>query len=146
MAAGFPEFLVAWVDTQPDLVAMLGGPGNLRVTPWQAVRRDRAPRITFTQISGEMVRGLSGPLGTIRQRWQIDCWGQDQATARQLTRLILGASGEQRLDGYLGTLVGVHIKSCVLVDQRDNSEPLGPGSDAGNPCLSLDFAVAYQVA
>lgn len=147
--AGFPEFLVAWIKTQAvDLLPLLGGAGNLRVSPWQAIRKDPQPRITYTLISGiegGVVRDLIGPEGVARERWQLDCWGDSPSQSQQLAGYLLGASGDRRLDGYRGTLGGVTMLATTLLDKRDNSNTLGPGTDMGNPCVSLDFGVAFRV-
>ncbi len=140
---GFPEFLVAWAATQTtDLVPLVGA----RVSPWQSTRKDNVPRITYSQISGDRVRKLAGPTAVARQRFQIDCWGSTPAIARQVARYVTGTDSDQRLDGYLGTIASVKILSCILDDERDNSEPLTDGQDTGTPCISLDFNVAWRAA
>jgi hypothetical protein len=149
--AGFPEFYPAWVATQAaDLAPLLSPPprGVLQVSPFQSARGDNPPRVDFLLvggIEGGVVRGLSGPLFTARERWQINCWGRTASEARLIARYHTGAPGDPRLDGYLGTLANVQIQACVLLDLRDASQPMGPASDTGNPCIQLDFAVAYRI-
>jgi hypothetical protein len=143
----FPDFLQAWVTTQEDLTALLGAAGpRRRLRPWQAARKDSPPKVTYTLVSSERVRGLPGPFGVLRQRWQLDCYGATAQQTRELARMFSGnGTPDQRLDGFRGTLAGVKVQSCVLEDERDNSEALTPGDDAGSPCVQLDFACAWNV-
>ncbi len=151
MANGFDEFLVAWVETQAaDLAPLLGGPGALRVSPFQAARKDITPRIDHLRvggIDGWIIRGLSGPLGNARERRQVNCWGGTAAEANEIAAYLIGnpARGDQRLDGYLGTLANVKIKAMILMDYRDASIEMGPASDAGTYCAQIDFGVCYEL-
>lgn len=140
--AGFPEFLVAWVVTQmDDLLPILGGADDLRVSPYQGARKDPQSRVTFMIVSGHDEGTLSGPSGLKKERWTVDCWGEKPIDARTLARLMAGTKADRRLDGYSGTLGGLTVQCIRLLDERDESQPLGPGSDAGNPCISQDYEV-----
>jgi hypothetical protein len=140
MAAGVPEFLVAWKATQSDLLVLVG----TRFGPFESTRLDPPPRVTFFQVSGDRVRGLAGPMMVARQRWQINCIGSTPTQARLVARYITGATGDSRLDGYRGTLGGITVQSCILVDERDDSEPQATGSDVAAPSVSLDFDIAWN--
>jgi hypothetical protein len=145
-APSYPEFLVAWVQSQADLAALLGSPGELRVSPQQAHRKSGTPRVEHYLVSGDRVRGLKGPLGVTRQRWTLNVWGGSMAEAKAVARMITGDpdGGDQRLDGYRGTLAGVTVKMTVLLDESEVFEPLTPGDDLGTPGMQLDFDVAYN--
>lgn len=139
MAAGVPEFLVAWAASQSDLTDLIGD----RVSPYESARGDARPRVTFYQVTGDRVQGLMGPLGVARQRWQLNCYGTTFKQARDVARLITGWAGESRLDGYSGSLGGITVKSCTLLDERDDSEQSIAG-DKSVPCVGLDFDIAWQ--
>jgi hypothetical protein len=143
--AGFSEFFVAWIGTQADLAGLLGSPGELRVSPQQAHRKSGTPRIEFFQVSGRRIRGVSGPHGVNRERWQMNVWGDKSIGAREVARLITGnpVQGDPRLDGFTGTLAGVTVQMCVLLDEGQIFVPLTPGDDLGTPGIRLDFDFAY---
>jgi hypothetical protein len=139
--AGFPDFLTAWVASQPDLAALVGN----RVAPQQAKRGDPLPRIEYLQVSGDRVHGLAGPLGVARQRWQVNVWGNSMSEARDVARLITGDAGDTRLDGYAGTLAGVKVQAVTLLDESEVFEALTPGDDLGTPGVQLDLDCAWNV-
>jgi hypothetical protein len=134
------EFLPAWVATRGDLFLLVGK----RVTPWQAVRADTEPRITFTLTSGDDVKTTKGPSGLNRQRYDVVCWGLTAAIAKRVARLVKGTRGDKRLNGFQGTLVDVKMQAALLLDERDVSEQLTPGSDAGAPGINLDFEFWWE--
>lgn len=145
---GFNIFYPAWVATQGVDLAPLLTAKALQVSPFQAARGDNPPRtecLLIGGIEGGVVRGLGGPLGTARQRWQINCWGRSPEEAWLIARYHLGAPGDPRLDGFLGTIANVEIQACVQLDIRDATQQMGPASDTGDPCIQLDFAVACRI-
>lgn len=67
------------------------------------------PLMLYTKVSGTHDHSLSGPTGLRRTRMQIEAWDKTLDEANVLARAICGA-----LDGYIGTVAGVKIGSCLV--------------------------------
>lgn len=136
----FGAWFTAWVRTQSDLVGYVAE----RVGPWSSRQGEAYPRVTYTQISGESVSALAGPGGVVRQRWQVDVLSTDYAEARAVARLVRGTgAGDQRLDGYRGTLGGVTVRAVQCTDERETNEPPASGSSPGVYVVTQDYYFTY---
>jgi hypothetical protein len=140
---GFPEFFFAWVKTQTtDLLPLLTATnGTVQVSDFQGGRLWQPPRIDYMLASGTPVHSFAGPSGLNGERWQLNCWGATAAQARLVARLVAGTKQDRRLDGFQGTLANLTVQACLLLDNRDVSQQMSPGTDVPTFCQQLDFHV-----
>ena len=90
------------------------------------------PRIAVYNISGSEAVSLDGPIGVMRGRVQVDCYGQTYLAALTVARAVRGL-----LSGYRGGA----IRLATLEAFR------GQPDEAGGDVIqrvSLDFAVTYR--
>lgn len=136
------KFIYAWLLQESDVTDLVGSGSAARIYPILAPQGKAFPRITYQVIDSPGTQQLDGPAGIYHPRVQIDCWSRgDYKTAQDLADAIVGDPGNLKLDGYRGTLGGVVVQGCHLIEQRDDFESPASASDVGIYRVSLDFKV-----
>jgi len=72
------------------------------------------PLIVYTKITGIRDHVLKGSTGHAHPRFQIEAWAKTYAEVKALAVAI-----REALDGFSGTVEGVHIGSCLIETERD---------------------------
>ena len=106
-------------------------PGRGRVFPLMLPQTPASPlpAITYARVSGIRDTTLSGPVGLVKARLQVDCWASTFDGARGLAGAVRRA-----LDGYRGWVSDVNpddpadvtnhdVQGCFLLTERDLYEP-----------------------
>ena len=97
------------------------------------------PAITYNQISGPRGHTMGGPDGTVKARYQIDCWASTYSGAKALAEAV-----RKELDGYTGTVNSREIESIML----DNEGDIPSGEENINNIRlfgkMLDFIIFYK--
>lgn len=110
-----------------------------RIYPQVATQGANLPRIVYQAIGDQSARGLSGPLGQTRSRYQIRIDAADPDSLREL-----GDRIKTILDGFAGQIADRHFDSIEHVDGSDRTEP--PKSGERNPAFVrwLDFYLWHE--
>jgi hypothetical protein len=127
------KWLVAWVATQPALVALVGS----RVEPFGSFAGEPRPRMTYTLVSRRRVRHLRGASRVDRSRVQVDCLGSTYAEAVDVAALVDAA------DGYSGRLGDVQVLDVQVADRRADGDQEAASEKAWHR-VSLDLLVWTQ--
>ena len=110
-----------------------------RVYPVNLPQACIMPAITYQEIASTREYVMSGAIGMVSARYQINCWDDDYAGARALADAVRIA-----LECYTGTVNGRSIYTVFLEDQGDLTV-----FPAGNEVLRrsgqrLDFTIWYK--
>ncbi len=95
--------------------------------------------IVYQRISTERHPHMTGSSGLVNTTFQIDCWSTSAIEAKQLGEYVRIA-----LDGYDAEMGDYARVICLLVDERDMSEPPETAGEKVWYRASLDFTVAYD--
>lgn len=82
--------------------------------------------ITFTRISGVRDHAMSGPTGLVESRFEINCYGRQDANgsayanAKDLAKAVRGVV--LPAGGFKETVDGVEVQGIFLNDERDSRE------------------------
>lgn len=106
-------WLRALLIADPAVSALVGD----RVHALQLPRGGALPALKYQRISGERVRGLSGPHGQAHPRMQIDAYADSHAAAEAVADAV-----EAALDGYAGPAGAGRIDAASLENVRDLHE------------------------
>jgi len=109
---------------------------STRVYPEIAPTSSSFPRITYTKISNEHERHLTGESGVAHPTIQIDCWARTALEAETL-----GEAVRKCLTRYSGTTSEVNIRDIFLEAERDDFEQPDDNSQIGVYRVSFDFVV-----
>jgi len=90
-----------------------------RVYPLILPQNSILPAVTYTRVSGERVRSLSGPSGLALPRFQIDSWAESFSVVKDLAGKI-----RKSLDGFRGNVSGVEIKGMSIESDSDLFETI----------------------
>lgn len=105
-----------------------------RMYPRMLPQTPTLPALVYQRIDTRREHDHSGPDGLPRPRMQITCWGALPAAAAGLATTV-----RQRLDGGRATMGTVVVESCLLVGERDVTDP-----EPGRYGVALDFMIQYQ--
>ena len=110
-----------------------------RIYPVYMPQSCTMPAIAYQEIASTREYVMSGAIGMVSARYQINCWDDDYAGARDLADAVRIA-----LEDYSGVISGVSIYTTFLADQRDLTV-----FPAGNEVLRrsgkrLDFTIWYK--
>lgn len=94
------------------------------------------PRITYQRISGQPEHHMTGPSGLIRQRFQIDCWGENGPSVETVSEAVRLA-----LDTFRGDMGDVAVKSVSLESQADLYVSPTDGSQVSIRRTRMDFEI-----
>lgn len=137
------KFLLAWVETIPELVDLIGK----RIHP--NTSQDDYPYLTYSTITDQDGTSLSGPDGLRRETLQIDIADTSYPRAIEIEEAIVGKRGARKLNGYSVTLgddvlVGITVREARLLDRRDRYEVDANGRQSGVQGRQLDFLFVYE--
>lgn len=128
------EFIKAWAQTQSDIIAVIGSGNSMRLGPWESGRKLDFDRVVYQMIYGDNIQSLAGPTSLRRTTYQIEAQSQTNRGARTLAELFIGDpdNGDNRLDGYQGTLADVEVQGCHLDSENEifedgTTQPSGKG-------------------
>ncbi len=143
------KFLYAWLSGSAALVALVG----TKIDPGLSDEPITGRRVTYQQISGRGAADrLVGPGVLQAARMQIDCWSVGKAGfghVHDMAAIIIGAPDATTglatgLNGYRGILGGVTVQSCLLLDERDETDNPEDASENFVQQYSMDFVIRYQ--
>lgn len=109
-----------------------------RIYPHRAPQGATFPRVTYFRVDSQHKHHMTAAAGHVEARLQIDCWALTYAAAKSLADAVRVA-----LDGYRGTWSPESVRSCLLIDQRDQHEAPAQADDGGIYRVSMDFRVAF---
>lgn len=135
------KFVVAYVATKPDLVALVGDRVRAGQDRTEDVGKDR---IYFFQVDGPRLKSLKGPSGLAMPRLQFGIISADYGRAKLIARLLAGTKGDERLNGYKGTLAGIDVRSFLLTDERALTLPPQGGQGIGETEVQQDYSVCWD--
>lgn len=105
-----------------------------RMYPRMLPQSPTLPALVYQRIDTRREHEHAGPDGLPRPRMQITCWAPLPLSAAGLASAV-----RQRLDGVRATMGTVVVESCLLVGERDVSDP-----EPGRYGVALDFMIQYQ--
>lgn len=139
--------ITATETIETALYALLTGDGTLtslvsaRIFPVLVPQGTTMPAVTYAQVSGGRVHATDGPAGLVNSRWQFNCWGVSNASARAVSDAL-----RQAIDGYSGTTGGVTIQA-IQTEMEVNIEANPAGINrARRYGKALDFNVWFEEA
>jgi len=97
------------------------------------------PAVTYQQISGPRVHDMQGSVGLVRARFQVNCWAESYAKAKELAGAVRLA-----LDGYSGTVLQTTISVIHLDNESDMPEMLAGVDKLARYGKYLDFIVWFE--
>jgi len=97
-----------------------------------------SPLIVYSKISGTPYYHFGGRSGKQRATYQIDGYALTSAVAANLETAI-----QHAMDTFSGTIAGVKVDQCHLIDSRDMDEAPQQGTDAGEFRISMDYEIFY---
>jgi len=110
-----------------------------RIYPNAVPQGKAMPAITYQQISGPREYTTDGPVGLVMARYQVNCWTETYAEARQL-----GEAVRLTLNGYIGTIESLQIYGIFLENEGDLPS-IQPGVDRLRRFAKyLDFTVCFK--
>jgi hypothetical protein len=119
--------------------ATVSGLVGTRIYPMVVPRNAAMPAIAYQQISGVREHTMTGPIGMVKARFQINCWAETYATADAIAEAV-----RKELDGYSGVASDTWIYDITLLQGADKIEVL-PGVDVLTTTgKRLDFLVWYK--
>lgn len=107
--------IVDVLEADAAVIGLLGAPPNTRIYPEILPQDPAYPAVTYFRVDTHRERGLSGPCGYARPRFQFDVWATGYGSKRAVADAIRRA-----LDGFQSAAIG----SSSLIDESD--EPAGP--------------------
>lgn len=137
--------------TKAGVTTYVGSGSSARVyamrapQPSPTLRDASFPRITYTLISNNHIRGMAGSLGHADARMQISCFALrylDDGTTKGAKSL----SNAVRIvmDGANTTMGSTRVRRCFLETEVDFYEPPEHADDVGVYHVAMDFQLAYQ--
>lgn len=140
------RFLIAWAALagQADLVALIG----TRFAPWKTGQGLAKPRMVYLVVSGTSVKTLTAPRSLRRSRVQIEAQADTYEGARIIAAKVIGdrEAGDNRLDGYAGTLGGIIVQGCHLDDESELFDEPIHANDGGTYRVVMDFILWWKGA
>jgi len=107
--------------------------------PFDLTAYKAASAITFQQIAGVRSHTLTAPIGYVRSRWQVNCWGCEYADCRNVA-----AAVRKLLDGYEGTYGGIKLYCVELVSERDLLSLVADVRSLLRFGKALDFIIRFK--
>lgn len=110
-----------------------------RISPVMTFQTGTNPRIVYQRISSPRWHALTGPMQATQARFQIECYADTYAQAKELANAV-----RERMDGYRGFMGGTYVMSCLLQDERDDVS-IDPGvDDHAERFVQLDFEITHR--
>lgn len=133
-------FITAWLGSDADVQTLCGN----RVYPLEMPQGAGLPAVTYSRVSQQATRSLTGLSGLSRARLTVDCWAQGYSEAKALAEAIRGTRSNPKLDGYRGQLAGVFVQAAFCSNEIDLYEKPVHGDEAGVKHTALDFDITYE--
>jgi len=90
---------------------------HTRIYPNLLPESTTLPALTYQELTAFRQYVMTGPVGMVRFRFQINCWASTYAGADELSTEVRKA-----LDGYSGTVENQYIHFIELLDEADMLE------------------------
>jgi hypothetical protein len=125
----------AFLASQDTITAILGP----AIYPDQAGETVVEPYLEFQEVSRYQRKGLRGPVGSIRSRFQLKAYLATRLQAEQLQSAL-----KTLLDGTLGTFGGLTVIGSFIgtgdedEGATDDDEPPRPGESSGLRDVRMD--------
>jgi len=107
--------------------------------PFDLTAFKAASAITFQQISGFRNHTLTAPIGYVRSRWQVNCWGNEYQDCRNVAAMV-----RKLLDGYEGTYDGIKLHCIELAGERDLISLVADVRSLLRFGKALDFIIQFK--
>ncbi len=123
---------------------LLSGDGTLsglvgtRITPNLVPQGSSMPAVSYTQTSGLREQVMTGPVGLVNSRWQINCWGLSYASVRGVANAV-----REAIDGYSGSGTGVTVQVIMCLDESDNPAMIAGKDIVRRYGKTLDFEIWF---
>lgn len=142
--ASTKQALVARLQSQPAVVALLGQPPDTRLYPADAVPADAGfPRLTYSDAAEARTKLLGGGYaGDGRATFELLCWAEGNARGYAVADE-LAAAVRDALDGERWTALGVTVQYGSIEDGADAGEPPQQGESLGNACARLEYRMFF---
>ena len=126
---------------QPDIVGMIDD----RFRPIQeSAIGAMHPYVTYFIVSDQTGMTLCGTDGLSRKRVQLDMMGRSYGQIDTLAGYFKGTHERPRLHGYAGTLGGVDVKACFVMDRQDLYEDGEAGENTGVHRVTMDLEIWHK--
>lgn len=126
--AGTAEHAVVALLEADSTVAGLVGE---RIWPNRIEQFEAMPAITYLRVSTPRTKSHGGPSGLASPRIQVNCWGSDATTARQVAEAV-----RRKVDGWSGVAGGVRVDGIFVDGDRDDLD-----TERGIQRIILDLRV-----
>ena len=107
------EALYSILSNDTEVAALV----SARIYPNLLPESATLPALTYQELTGPRQHTMDGPVGTVRFRFQINCWASTYAVADELSTEVRKA-----LDDYSGTVESQYIHFVEMLDEADAME------------------------
>jgi len=107
------EALYSILSNDAEVAALI----STRIYPNLLPESATLPALTYQELTALRQYVLTGPVGMVRFRFQINCWASTYASADELSIEVRKA-----LDGYSGMVENQYIHFIELLDEGDMLE------------------------
>lgn len=134
------------------LYARLVSGGNVRsliakrFTPHKSKRPRGLPRITYTRVSEDTIRSMSGRSGLFKASYRLDCWAATHEEAEDLADKVAIRLDVAKSVLFEGPWGGVTVQACFVEDASDDWETPMFADDLGTERVSRDVTLWYEKA
>ena len=127
------------LEAMLDVVGVTTVTGD-RIQPGFLPQAMTLPAITYTRISAFRPSLMGADSGLVRARYQIDCWADTHAAARQLREQVRIAVQRKR-----GVFAGVTVQDVFIEDDSTafESEPADASGFGGRFRARIDIQLNY---
>ncbi len=145
------EAIVAFVRATPEITDIIGVGNSCRFYPEMAPQDAVYPHGCYTVIDFPQEYHLAGPSQLAHPRIQIDWWGKGPTARKEVSQLAEatrkakgGSPGGRNLDGFAGSMNGLNVQRCELVDREYTTEPPTNAGEHPYRRARLDFIIWFK--
>lgn len=127
--------LYTYLSTHPALVPVVG----THIYPLVAPTSITQPYVTMQRLMHVNDRHMVGVTDLAHLTLQLDSWALTSCEAEQVTEAL-----RQALDGYRGSMAGVAVEYCAVINEFDSYEPPTDGSEQGIFHTAMDLEMWHR--
>jgi hypothetical protein len=127
--------LYQYLSTHHAVVAVIG----THVYPQAAPTSTVQPYVTMQRLTHLNDRHLVGVTDLAHLTMQLDSWALSSCDNEQVTEAL-----RQALDGYRGSMAGVAVEYCAVINEFDSYEPPTDGSEQGIFHTAMDVEMWHR--
>ena len=131
--------IIAYMTSQTGITDEMFQSSADHITPQKRKEGYGLPAITIQTVSHRHEQHMTAAAGIANATIQIDCWAASAIAARTVADEV-----RAELDGYTaaaGKMGAVDVRRVSLINESDNYNTAGDGSDAGTYRIIQDYSI-----